>query len=191
MNRLGLSQSAVATLNLPVFDGYPYLVVRLQPAFYHFSVAPAYRAGRVLRELARCPAQEELHLRQSDHPIPLYLPARQRHWPRIRRVSEIGGDKVARKRMSMNEKFTTVELVLAAFLQVKGHELLEMQPNGDGKVTFVFRDSEQIVRDAKAYVEDAPIPVRSLSRRIARLRDDCRVIRQGRPRRTYESHRQP
>jgi hypothetical protein len=86
--------------------------------------------------------------------------------------------------------FTTTDILLTAFLQVKGHELIEIPPNGEGRVTFVFRDSEQIVRDAKAYVEDAPIPVRGLSRRIARLRDDCRELRQGRPRRTYEPRRQ-
>jgi len=57
MNQVGVSHTAVATLNLPVFDGYPYIVVRLQASFYHLSVVPADRPVRVLRELARCQAQ--------------------------------------------------------------------------------------------------------------------------------------
>lgn len=57
MNQEDLSRTAVATLNLPVFDGYPYLVVRLQPGFYHFRVIPADRAVGALRELARYQAQ--------------------------------------------------------------------------------------------------------------------------------------
>ena len=57
MNQHGLPHPSAATLNLPVFDGYPYLVVRLQPSFYHFSIVPGGRAVRVLRELARRQAQ--------------------------------------------------------------------------------------------------------------------------------------
>src|SRR5208283_1123164 len=57
MNQVGLSHAAVASLNLPVFNGYPYLVVRLQPAFYHLNVVPADCPVSVLRELARCQAQ--------------------------------------------------------------------------------------------------------------------------------------
>jgi hypothetical protein len=57
MNQVGLSHPAVASPNLPVFDGYPYLVVRLQPTFYHLSVVPADRALSALRGVGRCQAQ--------------------------------------------------------------------------------------------------------------------------------------
>lgn len=83
-------------------------------------------------------------------------------------------------RIRSGDFFTTTD-ILAAFLQVKGHELIEIQPNGEGRVTFVFRNSEQTGRDAKLYFEDAPIPVGSLARRVARLRDACRDAKRQRP----------
>jgi len=52
-----LSRRTVATLNLPVFDGYPYIVVRLQPAFFHLTVVPSNRTLSELTELARYQAQ--------------------------------------------------------------------------------------------------------------------------------------
>jgi hypothetical protein len=57
MNQVGLSHTAATSLNLPVFNSYPYLVVRLQLAFYHLSVVPTDCAPRPLREVGRCQAQ--------------------------------------------------------------------------------------------------------------------------------------
>ncbi len=80
----------------------------------------------------------------------------------------------------MSDLFTTDDIVLAAFLQAKEHGLVEAHPNGSGKVTFVFADSERIRNDAKAFLDNAPIPVRTMARRMARLRDLCREVRQRR-----------
>jgi len=57
MNRTRTTSTQNATLNLPVFEGYPYLVVRLQSAFYHLTVLPADYQVQKLRELARWQAQ--------------------------------------------------------------------------------------------------------------------------------------
>jgi len=57
MSQVGLPHTAVASLNLPRFDGYPYIVVRLQPAFYHLGSVPSDRPLSALREVARCQAQ--------------------------------------------------------------------------------------------------------------------------------------
>lgn len=57
MSQVGLPHTAVATLNLPLFDGYPYIVVRLQPAFYHIGVVPVDRPLSLLGQVARSQAQ--------------------------------------------------------------------------------------------------------------------------------------
>jgi hypothetical protein len=57
MNQVGLSHPAVASPNLPVLDAYPFLVVRLQPEFYHLSILPADRELRALRDVGRSQAQ--------------------------------------------------------------------------------------------------------------------------------------
>ena len=83
--------------------------------------------------------------------------------------------------------FTTTDPLLTPFLQVKGRELIEIQPNGEARLTFVFRNSEQINRDAKAFLENAPIPVKSLGKRMAKLRDACRELRR-RPTSPQQGH---
>ncbi len=72
---------------------------------------------------------------------------------------------------------TTTDTLLTAFLQVRGHELLDLRPNGDGRAIFVFRDSEQLKRDAKDFLEDGFVRVRTFSKRMAKLRDACRELR--------------
>ena len=57
MNQLEPSRTALSTLNLPFFDGYPYLVVRLQPVFFHLSVLPSDWPLGKLKELTRYQAQ--------------------------------------------------------------------------------------------------------------------------------------
>ena len=57
MNQVGLSHTAATSLKLPVFNGYPYLVVRLQPDFYHLSILPTDRTLRALGEVGRSQAQ--------------------------------------------------------------------------------------------------------------------------------------
>jgi hypothetical protein len=61
------SHTALSTLNLPFFDGYPYLVVRLQPVFFHLSVLPTAWPVSKLRELTRYQAQ------MNDLPASLVL----------------------------------------------------------------------------------------------------------------------
>ncbi len=82
--------------------------------------------------------------------------------------------------MTEGRNFTTTEFLLAAFLRVKGHELVDMLPNlnGDGRVTFVFRNNDQIGRDTQNFIENGLVPVKSLSRQIARLRDAVREMRE-------------
>lgn len=77
------------------------------------------------------------------------------------------------------EKFGTADLLLAAFLQTRAHELLGLVPDKDAsRAVFVFADSERIQRDAKDFFEDGLVPVRSLARRISRLRSRCWAFRQ-------------
>ena len=57
MNQVGLPHTAVSSLNLRVFNSYPYLVVRLQPDFYHLSILPTDRTLRALGEVGRSQAQ--------------------------------------------------------------------------------------------------------------------------------------
>ena len=91
-------------------------------------------------------------------------------------------------------EFTTTEFLLAAFLQVRRHELIEVvpNPNGDGRVTFIFRDNDRIGQDNQDFVRDGLVPVRSLSRQIAKLRDAVRELkdRQRRSRNPHERQRQ-
>lgn len=77
----------------------------------------------------------------------------------------------------MNETFQTSDLLMAAFLQAREHELLELRPNGEGKAVFIFRDEDEIRQSATEFLQDAAIPVRTLARRIARLRSRCRELR--------------
>ena len=56
-----------STLNLPCFDGYPYLLVRLGPAFFHLSVLPSDWPIGKLKELACSQAQ------MNDLPVCLAL----------------------------------------------------------------------------------------------------------------------
>jgi hypothetical protein len=46
-----LSSDTLSTLNLPSFNGYPYEVVRLGPAFFHLSVPPSHWPIGKLKEL--------------------------------------------------------------------------------------------------------------------------------------------
>lgn len=79
----------------------------------------------------------------------------------------------------MTSTFEIKDLLMAAFLQVRGHRLLDLRPDGAGRAVFVFGDGEQTREDAKAFLEDAPtaIPVRSLGRRVANLRSRCRELK--------------
>jgi hypothetical protein len=61
------SRTALSTLNLPFFDGYPYLVVRLQPVFFHLSVLPTAWPVSKLKEVTRYQAQ------MNDLPASLVL----------------------------------------------------------------------------------------------------------------------
>ncbi len=77
-----------------------------------------------------------------------------------------------------DEFFRTTDRLLTAFLRVRGNQLLEVRPDdNNGKATFVFRDSEKLLRDTKDFMDNAPIPVRSLARKMAQLRDACRDLR--------------
>lgn len=77
----------------------------------------------------------------------------------------------------MNKTFQTSDLLMAAFLQARGHHLLELRPSGEGKAVFIFRDEDEIQQSAAEFLQDAAIPVRTLARRIARLRSRCREVR--------------
>ena len=79
------------------------------------------------------------------------------------------------------ERFVTQDILMAAFLQVRGHHLLELQPDAGGRSVFVFADSPHIGDDAKDFLQDAPVPVRSLARAMARMRNRCREARRGGP----------
>ena len=45
--------STFSLQSLPMFEGFPYLVVRLAPAYYHFELLPEDRPLGELRDLAR------------------------------------------------------------------------------------------------------------------------------------------
>ena len=77
--------------------------------------------------------------------------------------------------------FETDDIVLAAFLQARNHTLVEARLNSKGMITFVFAESEQILRDATAFLNNASIPVRTMASRMARLRDLCREVKRRRP----------
>ena len=77
----------------------------------------------------------------------------------------------------MNENFETADLLMAAFLQVRGHQLLKLCPDGTGQAIFIFACENGIQRDAQEFLEDGLVPVRSLARRVARLRSRCRELR--------------
>ncbi len=57
MNHFNANEAAISTLDLSTFDGFPYLVIRLAPAFYHLLVLPRYCSIENLRTIARCQAQ--------------------------------------------------------------------------------------------------------------------------------------
>jgi len=57
MNQLRASQATSAIPTLPTFDGFPYLAIRLGPAFHHLLVLPHYWSIDDLKTLARCQAQ--------------------------------------------------------------------------------------------------------------------------------------
>src|SRR3989449_4508005 len=44
---------AIATLNLPVFNSFPYLITRLAPAFYHVIFLPANRRPKTYAQHMR------------------------------------------------------------------------------------------------------------------------------------------
>jgi hypothetical protein len=67
VNQLERSRTALSTLNLPFFKGYPYLAVRLQPVFFHLAVLPTAWPISKLKELTRCQAQ------MNDLPASLVL----------------------------------------------------------------------------------------------------------------------
>jgi len=50
---------AIATLNLPVFNSFPYLITRLAPAFYHI-ILPANRRPKTYTQ--------DMRERQPDRP---------------------------------------------------------------------------------------------------------------------------
>jgi len=51
---------AIATLNLPVCNSFPYLITRLAPAFYHLILLPANRPPKTYAQ--------DMRERQSDRP---------------------------------------------------------------------------------------------------------------------------
>lgn len=71
------------------------------------------------------------------------------------------------------------DIVQAAFLQTRGHTLLELKahPHKPGRVLFVFEDRPDIAGDAQDFLEDGEVPARTLARRIGRLRDRIRIFR--------------
>lgn len=57
MSDVSAAEVAISTLNLPAFDGFPYLVVKLGPAFYHLLLLPGHCSIEDPKTLARCQAQ--------------------------------------------------------------------------------------------------------------------------------------
>lgn len=57
--------------------------------------------------------------------------------------------------------------------------MVDLRPDGSGRAAFVFANDPGIGADAQAFLEDAPVPVRSLGRAVARLRSRCRELRRG------------
>ena len=59
MDQTNAANLAIATLNLPVFNSFPYLITRLAPAFYHI-ILPANRRPKTYTQ--------DMRERQPDRP---------------------------------------------------------------------------------------------------------------------------
>ncbi|HXE90484.1 MAG TPA: hypothetical protein VNK82_05910 [Terriglobales bacterium] len=75
--------------------------------------------------------------------------------------------------------FETRDILMAAFLRVRGRRLVELRPGADARAVFVFVDEPGIAADAQAFLADDLVPVRSLARNMAQLRSRCRDLRRG------------
>ena len=60
MDQTNAANLAIATLNLPVFNSFPYLITRLAPAFYHVIFLPANQRPKTYAQ--------DMRERQPDRP---------------------------------------------------------------------------------------------------------------------------
>lgn len=82
----------------------------------------------------------------------------------------------------MDKEFTTDDLALAGFLTSRKHQLIELRPHLDkpGRALFVFVNDGRVGADATDFLQDAPVPARTFTKRISRLRDRVREMRKDR-----------
>lgn len=79
----------------------------------------------------------------------------------------------------MDATFEVKDLLLAAFLEARGHRRSDTLLDDRGYGVFVFPDGAKIKNDAKQFIEDAEVPVRTLARNISRLRRDFREMKRN------------
>ena len=66
----------------------------------------------------------------------------------------------------MEGSFKVGDLLLAAFLQSRGHSVQNMHLDERGFAVFVFSDGGSIRSDSKEFMEDGAVGVRTLSRNL-------------------------
>jgi hypothetical protein len=77
--------------------------------------------------------------------------------------------------------YETQDILLAAFLLSRNRTMLETTPSQlPGRDIFVFADPNNLLAsDAKEFLDDGPIPVRTLARNLSKLRNQVRQKRHG------------
>jgi hypothetical protein len=66
------------------------------------------------------------------------------------------------------------DILMGAFLKVRGHETIDLRTDPDGRITFVVERTEIVLRDVADFASDGSVPARSLGREFAKLRQRCR-----------------
>jgi len=59
-----------------------------------------------------------------------------------------------------SDRYATTDLSLSAFLQVLGHEIVDVLSEG-GRGIFVFADSPELRRDILRWANDGPVSIRA------------------------------
>jgi hypothetical protein len=82
----------------------------------------------------------------------------------------------------MNKEFQTDDIALAGFLSSRGHQLIELRPHSQkpGRALFVFLNDAKLGTDATDFLQDGLVAARTFTKRISRLRDRVREMRDGR-----------
>lgn len=75
-----------------------------------------------------------------------------------------------------SQTFECVDILMAAFLLARGHRMTEIRqnPSRPDRSIFMFERVASTESDAREFVEDGLVPVRSLARHLSRLRNHVR-----------------